>query len=153
MSEDTFAKALRNFTMDAACGDAIRHLADKGHTPSQIREMLTFPAPVDHITKVMWDHFVNTRRIVFTDPSLLRPEDTGGVYETVERRDRYGRRSFLQVKKESPEELIFSPEDYIVCDYGRRIAKGEVFANELIMSLPWPLEPVWGIATLFSEDS
>ena len=151
MPEDTFAKALRNFTMDAACGDAIRHLADKGHTPSQIREMLTFPAPVDHIVKVMWDHFVNTRRIVFTDPATLHPEDTDGVYETVERRDRYGRRSFLQVKKESPEELVFSPEDYIVCDYGRRIAKGEVFTSELIMSLPWPLEPVWGIATLFSE--
>ena len=153
MPEDTFAKALRNFTMDAACGDAIRHLADKGHTPSQIREMLTFPAPVDHIVKVMWDHFVNTRRIVFTDPATLRPEDTDGVYETVERRDRYGRRSFLQVKKESPEELIFSPEDYIVCDYGRRLRRGEVFDNELIMSLPWPPQKVWGIAALFSERS
>ncbi len=150
MSEDIFAKALRNFTMDAACGDAIRHLADKGHTPSQIREMLTFPAPADHIAKVMWDHFVNTRKIVLSDPAASGPEDSGDMYETIERRDSYGRRSFLKVKKESPEELIFSPEDYIFCDYGRRIANGEVFDNELIMSLPWPLEPVWGIASLFS---
>ena len=153
MPEDTFAKALRNFTMDAACGDAIRHLADKGYTPSQIKETLTFPAPMDHITSVMWDHFVATRKIVLSDPAKELPENGLGTYETVEHRDQYGRKSFLRVKKESPEELTFSPEDYIVCDYGRRRMKGEVFDNELIMALPWPLHKVWGIATLFSERS
>jgi hypothetical protein len=150
MPEDTFAKALRNFTMDAACGDAIRMLADKGYTPSQIRETLTFPAPAGYIAKVMWEHFVNTHRILLSDPAEATV-NTGEIYETIERRDSYGRRSFLRVKKESPEELIFSPEDYIVCDYGRRLRNGEVFENELITALPWPLKKVWGLASLFSE--
>ena len=150
MPEDTFAKALHNFTMDAACGDAIRMLADKGYSPSQIRETLTFPAPMHYISQVMWDHFVNTHRIVLSDPAN-EPENAGEIYETIERRDSYGRRSFLRVKKESPEEMIFSPEDYIICDYGRRLKRGEVFENELISALPWPLEKVWGLASLFSE--
>ena len=60
MSDNNFAKALHNFTMDAAAGDAIRHLTDKGYTLSQVRETLTFPAPVDYIARVMWERMLST---------------------------------------------------------------------------------------------
>ena len=102
-----FAKALHNFTMDAACGDAIRHLTDKGFTLSQIKDTLTFPAPEAHIASVMYDRMVETRKIV-TDVSV------GTVLSDtfVEVQDRYGRKSFLKVKKESPEEEV-SSEDYV----------------------------------------
>ena len=133
MSEDTFAKALRNFTMDAACGDAIRHLADKGHSPGQIREMLTFPAPLDHIRKVMWDHFVSTRKVLTKDPKEALKDDGGCIYDMVETRDSYGRRSFLRVKKESPEEMSVSPEDYVLLDNN----------DEWLSQFPHPKGPVW----------
>ncbi|MBQ6129625.1 MAG: hypothetical protein IJI51_08200, partial [Lachnospiraceae bacterium] len=34
-----FTKALHNFTMDASCGDAIRHLTDRGYTFDKIKEV------------------------------------------------------------------------------------------------------------------
>ena len=58
MSEDHFTKALRNFTMDAAAGDAIRHLCDKGFTLPQIKDALTFPAPEKYIAEVMWKRLI-----------------------------------------------------------------------------------------------
>ena len=145
MSEDTFAKALRNFTMDTAAGDAIRHLCDKGFTLPQVKEALTFPAPEDYIAEVMWDRLVETRKVL-PDPARVSerlatayparvserlatayPAQSVGCRpgegpdrthaertEIIEHRDRYGRKSFLQVeKKESPEENTFSPEDYV----------------------------------------
>lgn len=46
MSEqDYFKNALSDFTFEAACGGAIRHLADLGYTVSQIKEQLAFPLP------------------------------------------------------------------------------------------------------------
>ena len=140
MSENHFANALRNFTMDAAAGDAIRHLTDKGYTFSQVKDALTFPAPDEYIAEVMWARMVETRKVIpdaddtrgvagrqslkqsstLEKASCLR-NSLGGIPATprasdhtiVETRDRYGRKSFLSVKKESPEENIFSPEDYI----------------------------------------
>lgn len=154
MADKVFENALRNFTMDAAAGDAIRHLADKGMTPVEVREHLTFPAPMDYITGVMWDHFVKTRRIITQydpeDPMRAFAAPESHAYEIVEHYDEYGRKSFLNVQKESPEEMIFSPEDYIVCDYKRRIASGEKFTNDYIIHLPWPDRPVLGLRELFS---
>lgn len=142
MNENHFAKALRNFTMDAAAGDAIRHLTDKGMSPSQIKENLTFPAPMEYITKVMWDRLVETYRII---PDCAGIEELEAFmscrrqsHEIAECRDRYGRRSFIKVQKESPEETIFSPEDYVVCDFARRMRSGETFTNDYIIHLPWP---------------
>ena len=109
MSENHFARALHNFTMDAAAGDAIRHLTDKGYTLSQVRETLTFPAPVEYIAKVMWERMLSKGTVLFDNPENAVPSDT---YIT-ETHDRYGRKSFLQVQKKSPGEMIFSPEDYV----------------------------------------
>ena len=111
MSEDIFAKALRNLTMDAAAGDAIRHLCDKGFTLTQIKETLTFPAPEEYIAEVMW------ARLLEKGIVRVREWESGTVLNShlgiIETRDRYGRKSFLQVQKESPEENTFSPEDYV----------------------------------------
>ncbi|MBR1450323.1 MAG: hypothetical protein IJ591_01255 [Lachnospiraceae bacterium] len=153
MSENHFAKALKNFTMDAAAGDAIRHLTDKGLSPSQVKNTLTFPAPMDYITKVMWDRLVETYRII---PDCGSVEDLESFMsgrrqpcEIMEHRDRYGRKSFIKVQKESPEEMIFSPEDYIVCDFARRMRSGETFTNDYIIHLPWPDRPVLGLREIF----
>ena len=107
MSENYFATALKNFTMDAAAGDAIRHLTDKGFTFSQVREALTFPAPDEYIAEVMWDHLVASGAVKQSACPRVSVSS-----EIVEQRDRYGRKSFISVKK-SPEETIFSPEDYV----------------------------------------
>ncbi len=111
MSDNTFAKALHNFTMDVACGDAIRHLTDKGYLPGEIREKLTFPAPMEYVEEVMWERLVETRKVI-DEPSPRASANPSGS-EIIEHRDAYGRKSFLQVKKESPGEMIFSPEDYV----------------------------------------
>ena len=137
MSDNTFTQALRNFTMDAAAGDAIRHLTDKGYSPAQIKEMITYPAPMEYIYSVMWERLVATGKVVpaekVSEGTVLFdtffhsnsnsqrdgekvskrtvPSDT--FFEIIEHRDRYGRKSFVRVKKESPEEMVFSPEDYV----------------------------------------
>ena len=121
MSEDVFAKALRNFTMDAAAGDAIRHLCDRGFTLAQVKEALTFPVPEEYIAEIMWTRLIETRKVlpapVRASEGMLQSErvDTNHakVTEIIETRDRYGRKSFLQVQKKSPEENDFSPEDYV----------------------------------------
>lgn len=139
MENGIFAKALHNFTMDAAAGDAIRHLADRGYSPSQIKDSLTFPAKDEYITAVMWDHFINMRMIVI--PVDEKEPDTG-IYELVEQRDRYGRKSFLRVKKESPEEMSFSAGDYILFDHQKVPESPGETADDFIKNLPWPSEPV-----------
>ena len=151
MSENHFAEALRNLTMDAAAGDAIRYLTDKGYTPTQIRETLTFPAPMDYIVHVMWDRMIATRKILLTDPATIQ-EISSDDYETVEHYDSYGRKSFLRVRKQNSEEIRFSSEDYVKCEFAERLARGEVFENEFISKLPWPKGPVWGVADIFHED-
>lgn len=159
-----FAKALHNFTMNAAAGDSVRHLTDRGFTLSQIKETLSFPAPEGYIAKVMWERLIETHKVIVNDTardlsvpaqtplrlpdqrsghikvSRLRnsldgiPADTrASSYEIVEQRDRYGRKSFLRIQKESPEETSFSPEDYVLIDNG----------NDIIPGLPWPKDPVW----------
>ena len=112
MSENHFAKALHNFTMDAAAGDAIRHLTDKGYTLMQIKDKLTFPAPSEYIAQVMWERMVSKRTVLFEKPGegTASAEEPGPIVESF---DRYGRKSFLRVNKKSSEEVIFSPEDYV----------------------------------------
>ena len=82
MSENHFAKALHNFTMDAAAGDAIRHLTDKGYTLSQIRETLTFPAPIEYIAKIMWERLVETHKVLLNDSARVL-SDRAPVAQTV----------------------------------------------------------------------
>lgn len=90
-----FQKALADFTYEAACGGAVRHLADRGFTTAQIRERLDFPVPYGRIQKEVWKRLVSTGVI-------LREEPGGGdsrektVY--VREYDRYGKASFRREK-------------------------------------------------------
>ena len=111
MAENSsFAQALHNFTMDAAAGDAIRYLTDKGYSLPQIKDTLSFPTPLEYVERVMWDRLLETRKVMISESARTVPGDS--LSEIVEHRDKYGRKSFLRVKKESPEE-VFSPEDYV----------------------------------------
>ena len=146
-----FAKALHDFTMNAAAGDSVRHLTDRGFTLSQIKETLSFPAPEGYIAKVMWERLIETHKVIVDDiarelsvpaqtPLRLPDQRSGHI---IEQRDRYGRKSFLRVQKESPEETSFSPEDYVLIDNG----------NDIIPGLPWPKDPVWVHKSLLRDTS
>lgn len=146
-----FAKALHDFTMNAAAGDSVRHLTDRGFTLSQIKETLSFPAPEEYIAKVMWERLIETHKVIVDDiarelsvpaqtPLRLPDQRSGHI---IEQRDRYGRKSFLRVQKESPEETSFSPEDYVLIDNG----------NDIIPGLPWPKDPVWVHKSLLRDTS
>ena len=146
-----FAKALHDFTMNAAAGDSVRHLTDRGFTLSQIKETLSFPAPEEYIAKVMWERLIETHKVIVDDiarelsvpaqtPLRLPDQRSGHI---IEQRDRYGRKSFLRIQKESPEETSFSPEDYVLIDNG----------NDIIPGLPWPKDPVWVHKSLLRDTS
>ncbi len=108
-----FTKALHNFTMDASCGDAIRHLTDRGYTFDKIKESLTFPAKDEYIARVMWERLVENGAVLKVEDGLRQGDGSSvSVSEIVEIRDEYGRKSFLKVQKESSEE-VHSPEDYV----------------------------------------
>ena len=49
-----FKKALADFALDMAGGDAIRSMTDRGYTVKQIMEQLTFPMPRERVQAVMW---------------------------------------------------------------------------------------------------
>ena len=146
-----FAKALHDFTMNAAAGDSVRHLTDRGFTLSQIKETLSFPAPEEYIAKVMWERLIETHKVIVDDTArdlsvpaqtpLRLPDQRSG--HIIEQRDRYGRKSFLRIQKESPEETSFSPEDYVLIDNG----------NDIIPGLPWPKDPVWVHKSLLRDTS
>ncbi len=46
-----FREALEDFSFDAACGRAIKHLNDLGYTPKQIQEKLDFPVSEERINE------------------------------------------------------------------------------------------------------
>lgn len=99
-----FKEALSDFAFDAAYGDSIRHLYDRGYTPDQIREYLNAESlTVNRIQEVI-DRYTgagskagdnesdNTNRISINNYSN---------YELVKEYDPYGRSSFVMKKKES----------------------------------------------------
>lgn len=79
-----FREALSNFTYDAACGAAIRHLDDIGYTPEQIKERLDYPATMEQINATLAAYHKK------------KEEDSkrGASFEFVEEQDEFGRRSF-----------------------------------------------------------
>ncbi len=143
MNDGFFKKALNSFAMGAACDEAIRHLTDRGYTPTRIRDSLTFPAPMERICAVMWERLIETHMILLSDPRKTALDDQT---EIIERRDEYGRKSFISVKKESPGERSYSPEDYILFDRSLRPSDDP---DEFIAYLPWPAHPLWVHVSLF----
>lgn len=148
---DTFAKALINFTMDVAAGDAIRHLTDIGYGPSDIQKALTYPAPVPYIGKTMYEHLLNTNIIVLDDPAIQKPAKP---YEFVLEQNEYGRTSYRRVPKNTPEDTARKPEDYICVSFGSDKYKHTQLLEDnknsfsskewdYLMNIPWPRGTFW----------
>lgn len=102
-----FKDALGNFTFDAACGGAIRHLADLGYTAGQIVKQLDYPASYDKVREVYTSHLLE-------QGILLREEPGSGAvkerYRFVREQDAYGRASFRKIVlsgEEKPGELCW----------------------------------------------
>lgn len=92
-----FRDALEDFTYEAACGGAIRHLTDLGYTVRQIADRLDFPIPYERVRRAVWERLVDTEVILLEEPGSRRRRK-GAVY--VREYDRYGRASFRQVAAE-----------------------------------------------------
>ncbi len=140
-----FNKALSNFINDAASGGAVRHLADLGYSISDIAAKIDFPLSKENITKIMWDHFINTGKI-----SLTEPAQTHEKVSFVKEQDAYGRISFRKVV----EHIDTSDKKYVKCDFGKKLYQNTNEFNKWIDSLrdddreyirlmPWPLEDVY----------
>lgn len=147
MSDKYFKKALADFTIDFASGDAIRALADKGYSVSEIHKRLDFPTPVEKIRDTVWKHFIDTGVILLDAPSAESQKRV--TYEKVQ--DSLGRTSFKQVVTEDTE-----LKEYVEIDFGKRIYQNKnAFEKSLealspedrqyILDLPWPLTNVWHV--------
>jgi len=148
MSDKYFKKALADFTLDFASGDAIRALADKGYSVTEIHKRLDFPTPIEKIRDTVWKHYIDTGVILLENPSDSLPKKRV-TYEKVQ--DSLGRTSFKQVIVEDND-----LKDYVEIDFGKKIYRDrKAFEKTLdvlsfedrqyILDLPWPLEIVWHV--------
>ena len=146
MAEQYFQKALSRFAVEFAAGNAIRALADKGLTVSEIHDMLAYPVPQKTISEMVWAHYLDTCVIFLEDPGSTG-EKVVASYEKVQ--DAYGKISFRQIKKTIP-----VTGEYIRCDFGKRLYQDrEGFISRLqaldakdrdyVLGLPWPLQTVY----------
>ncbi len=92
--QEYFRKALSDFTFDVASGGAIRHLADRGYTVSQIKDMLDFPTPLERVGQAVWQHMVDTGRLMFAEPEAGNQREQ---YTYVLEYDAYGKSSYRRV--------------------------------------------------------
>lgn len=81
-----FQQALSSMVSSAAYGDAVRHMHDRGLTVEEIHKNLDYPVSEEKIRAVIREY--------------ERQKATGDSgYEYVEQMDRYGRKSFIRVKR------------------------------------------------------
>ena len=88
---DIFQKALSDFTFEAACGGAIRHLADSGCTVRQIMERLDYPISVERVRKAVYKHLCDTGVILEGSPEEGLP---GAKTEYIVEYNSYGKPSY-----------------------------------------------------------
>lgn len=100
---DVFQSALSDFTFDAACGGAIRHLADSGFTAKQIMERLDYPISGERVRKAIYKHFCDNCVILEKSPEEELPE-TKPVY--VMEYDSYGKPSYRRKSTASMEGIL-----------------------------------------------
>ncbi|MCM1063045.1 MAG: hypothetical protein NC420_01010 [Eubacterium sp.] len=86
-----FQTALSDFTFEAACGAAIRHLADSGCTAKQIMERLDYPISGERVRKALYKHLCDTGVILEESPEEGFPE---AKPEYVLEYDSYGKPSY-----------------------------------------------------------
>lgn len=105
-----FKEAISNFTYEAACGGAIRHLADLGYTVKQIMEQLSFPVPYERVQKTVWEHFLESGILLLEEPGKGKVQEKA---DYVREYDKYGKASFRRVvNQEKSEETVQFKEQH-----------------------------------------
>lgn len=100
---DVFQSALSDFTFEAACGGAIRHLADSGCTLKQIMERLDYPVSGERVRKALYRHLCDTGVLLEKSPETGLP---GAKPEYVLEYNSYGKPSYRRKNTESAESTL-----------------------------------------------
>lgn len=168
-----FEQALANFTFEAACGGAIRHLADQGFSIRQIREKLDYPVPYEQIQEAVFEHFCDSGTLLLREPEFHSVKTKP---EFVLEHDQYGKASFRKITVPDTREKIiwkesrFSPSStetfpaflerkmaengscasYLSCDFGLWAPKRltalsflDSRQKDYLCGLPWPAARVY----------
>lgn len=94
---NVFQSALSDFAFDAACGGAIRHLADSGFTAKQIMERLDYPVSGERVRKALYRYLCDSCVILEKSPEEELPE---AKPEYVLEYDAYGKPSYRRKNAE-----------------------------------------------------
>ena len=105
---DIFQNALSDFTFEAACGGAIRHLADSGCTVKQIMERLDYPISGERVRIALYKHLCDTNVILEKSPEEELPE---AKPEYVLEYNSYGKPSYRRKNTVSTEGNASGPEN------------------------------------------
>ncbi|MCI8455114.1 MAG: hypothetical protein HFE84_10960 [Lachnospiraceae bacterium] len=94
-----FEQALANFTFEAACGGAIRHLADNGYTIRQIMKKLDYPASYEQVQNSLLAHFLGNGTLLKNEPDFT---SIGEKPDFILEYGPYGKASFRQTAAGPP---------------------------------------------------
>lgn len=86
MDNKYFNEALSSMVTNAAYKDAIKHMYDSGLTVDEIHNQLDYPASIEQIEAVISDY-------------EKKKKSDDSMYEYIEKYDKFGRKSYLKVKK------------------------------------------------------
>jgi len=98
--KDIFQNALSGFAFEAACGGAIRHLADIGCTAKQIMERLDYPISGERVRKALYKYLCDTCVILEKSPEEELPRKKP---EYILEYDSYGKPSYRRKHTEGTE--------------------------------------------------
>lgn len=153
-----FKQAISDFTYEAACGGAIRHLADLGYSAKQIMEQLSFPVPYERVQATIWEHYLDTGVLLLEEPGKGKIQEKAAY---VKEYNQYGKVSFRRVvsRKERTEEIQFKERyfeqkkngifgayfiekckenemnAYVLLDFGEEDEKGRISLQESLQIL------------------
>lgn len=85
-----FQNALSSFVTEAACGGAVRHLADLGYTLDQIVARLDYPVSRAKVQRIMMEYLYESHVLLREEPSKPWPV---GKARYIQEQNAYGRRT------------------------------------------------------------
>lgn len=136
MTDRYFQKALSDFTFEAACGGAIRHLAGLGYTARQITDQLSFSVPYERVRRAYTKYLLEQKILLMQEPSAPK----AAVKVTyVQEFGKYGKPSFRRVEEE---EAGSAERIYVPCRFG---ISQELFLRQLAVLEPAQKEYLQGI--------
>lgn len=110
-----FKRALWDFAFDAACGGAIRHLADLSYSCSEIVETLDYPVPLERVRREVRRYFYDQKLL------LTKAEFESGDYKEKtsyhfeKRQGKNGKITFVKVADDPSEnsgQFSYGEKDY-----------------------------------------